>query len=279
MPELPEVETMRRDLQKAVGRKVITAVEVLDPKAVAGGPDSLTTGLAGRHVRSYDRRGKVLILRLDDGRTLLLHPRMTGRFQLLRPHDELPRHARVVFHLSGGQRLVFEDPRRFGRVELRPAGEEEAGTLLCRIGPDATRCDADRLREALRRRRTPIKALLLDQTILAGIGNIYASEICYRCGLDPRTPSHALRLPEVRQLAAATEAVLSEGIALRGTTISDYRTVGGRSGGFQKRLAVYGREGEICLRAGCPGRIQRVVLAGRSTYFCSHCQRKGRRRK
>lgn len=279
MPELPEVETMRRDLQRAVGRRVVTAVEVLDPKAVAGDPDSLATGLTGRYVRAYDRRGKVLMLRLDDGRTLLLHPRMTGRFQLLPPGEDLPRHARVVFHLSGGQRLVFADPRRFGRLELRPAGEEEGGTLLCRLGPDATRCDADRLGEVLRRRRTPIKTLLLDQTVLAGVGNIYASEICYRCGLDPRTPSKALRRPEIRQLAAATEAVLAEGIALRGTTISDYRTVGGESGGFQKRLAVYGREGEVCVRQGCPGRIQRVVLAGRSTYFCSHCQRRGRRRR
>lgn len=279
MPELPEVETMRRDLRKAVGHAAIERVEILDTKVIAGDAAALIAGLAGRHIRVYDRRGKVLILRLDDGNCLLLHPRMTGRFLLLQPGDELSRHARLVLHLAGGRRVVFDDSRRFGRVELLSGGDEDNGALLCRIGPDATVCDAQRLQEVAQRRRTPVKVLLLDQRVLAGVGNIYASEICYRCGLDPRTPSNALRPLEVRQLAAETEAVLAEGIALRGTTISDYRTMGGASGGFQKRLAVYGREGEACSRESCGGTVQRIVLAGRSTYYCNRCQRRGRRRR
>lgn len=278
MPELPEVETMRRDLQRAVGKTRVAAVEVLDAKVVVGAPETLVAGLAGRQVRRYDRRGKVLILRLDSDDVLLMHPRMTGKFVMLQDGEPLSRFARVVFTLEDGRRLVFDDTRRFGRLELTPKGAEEGGRLLCRIGPDATRCDADRLGAALRRRSTPVKVFLLDQRVLAGVGNIYASEICFRCGLDPRTPCRALKGPEVRELATQTEAVLAEGIALRGTTIATYERMGGQSGGFQTRLAVYGREGQPCLREGCVGSIQKVVLAGRSTYYCSHCQRTGRRR-
>lgn len=278
MPELPEVETMRRDLQRALGKTVITAVEVRDPKVVVGEPGALAAALTGRHVRRYERRGKVLILRLDSADTVLLHPRMTGKFKLLKPGEELGKHARVVLTLADARRVVFDDSRRFGRVELARSGEEDAGALLCRIGPDATTCDPVHLGKHLARRRIPVKVFLLDQKVLAGVGNIYASEICHRCGLDPRTPCHTLKGPEVRELAAQTEAVLAEGIAHRGTTISDYRRVGGATGAFQNRLAVYGRAGEGCLREGCPGTIQQVVLGGRSTYFCSHCQRKGRSR-
>jgi formamidopyrimidine-DNA glycosylase len=279
VPELPEVETMRRGLRRAVGKRVFAAVEVCDAKVAVGDAAALITGLVGRHVRRYDRRGKVLILRLDSGDALLLHPRMTGKLQVLEVGQELTRHARIVFTLSDDRRLVLDDTRRFARVELAPSGEEDEGALLCRIGPDATHCDAVRLAEVLRRRRVPVKVLLLDQRVLAGVGNIYASEICFRCGLDPRTPSHALKLAEVHELATQTEQVLAEGIAHRGTTTSDYRTVGGQSGGFQRHLAVYGREGEGCLRPGCRGTIQRIVLGARSTYYCSHCQRKGRRRR
>lgn len=278
MPELPEVETMRRDLQRAVGLARLTAVEVLDAKVIVGPPEAFTERLQGRQVVDYGRRGKILMLHLDSTDVLLVHPRMTGRFVLLAAGEPLSRFARVVFALADGRRLVYDDTRRFGRLELARSGEEEAGQLLGRIGPDATACAPARLAPHLRRRSIAVKAFLLDQTVLAGVGNIYASEICFRCGLDPRTPCRTLTAAEVRELAAQTQRVLAEGIALRGTTIATYTRLGGRTGGFQARLAVYGREGEKCLRAGCRGTIQKVVLSGRSTYYCSQCQRKGRRR-
>jgi formamidopyrimidine-DNA glycosylase len=262
-----------------VGDTAIVTLEVLDSKTVSGKGQAVAAAVAGRHIEHYGRRGKVLILRLDDGAILLLHPRMTGKLKVLADGDELPRHARLVFHLADERRLVFDDSRRFGRVELARGGEEDAGALLCRIGPDATSCDPAHLQVHLSRRRTPVKVFLLDQRVLAGVGNIYASEICYRCGLDPRTPCHSLKPAEVRRLAKETEKVLAEGIAHRGTTIADYRSVDGQSGKFQKRLAVYGREGEACRRRGCPGTVRKIVLSGRSTYFCSHCQRTGRTRK
>lgn len=279
MPELPEVETMRRDLERLLGRRRIAAAEVLDPKVVAGDPATLVRGLVGRRVRDYGRWGKVLLLTLDEGAQLLLHPRMTGRLLALRPAEPLPPHARLVLSLSGGRRVVFDDLRRFGRVEYCPPGEGGGARLVGGLGPDALHCETRDVAPALRRRRGPLKAFLLDQTVVAGVGNIYASEILHHCGLHPLTPGCSLRPAEVELLVATTREVLAEGVAWRGTTIADYRTLQGETGGYQHRLQVYGRGGQPCLREGCPGVIERSVIAGRSTFHCPRCQRTGRQRR
>jgi formamidopyrimidine-DNA glycosylase len=279
MPELPEVETMRRDLQRLVGQATICRVDVRDPKVIYGGARAFAKGLAGRRIEAYKRRGKVLIVHLDGGLRLLVHPRMTGRFFARTADQPLPPHARVVLHLAEGQCVIFDDMRRFGRLELTDAASQDSAKLLCLIGPDALHCDPQRLYEAMQRRSIPVKVLLLDQRVMAGIGNIYASEILFACGLDPRTPCHAIKRAEAVAIAQETERILAASIFARGTTISDYRRPDGGKGKFKQALQVYGREGEPCLRPGCPGHIHKTVLAARSTYFCSHCQRTGRTRK
>lgn len=278
MPELPEVETMRRDLQALAGHAVVTRVEVLDEKVIQGSGAALARRLKGRRLVRFDRRGKVLMLALDSGDVLLAHPRMTGHWLGLGPEHELPGHPRVILHLDNGLRIVFDDSRRFGRLELVREGQLDQACLLRNIGRDALQCVAEDLGEWLSRKRIPIKVALLDQRGVSGIGNIYASEILFRVGLDPRTPSCRVTPEEVQGIARETGRVLREGIKYRGTTLSDYRTPAGGQGGYQRRLQVYGRAGEACLRQECPGTIQKMVLAGRSTYFCSHCQRTGRRR-
>jgi formamidopyrimidine-DNA glycosylase len=279
MPELPEVETMRRDLARAARKASVTQVEVLDEKIIVGPAEEFIAGLTGRHIVSFGRRGKVLIIGLDNDTALLGHPRMTGRLFALKPKQELSRFARVVIHLDSGVRIVFDDIRRFGRLELAQVAAQDDAALLRNIGHDALHCDLDHLQKCFASRSIPIKVALLDQKVVAGIGNIYASEILHHCGLDPRTPSRCVKPKEMAAIARETERVLAEGIEHRGTTIADYRTMDGKRGNYQDLLRVYGREGATCLRDGCAGTIQKIVLAGRSTFYCSHCQRTGRRRR
>lgn len=279
MPELPEVETMRRDLAEVAGHAVVTTVEVLDERLIQGPVDEFISNLTDHSIVDYGRRGKVLILRLDNDMVLLAHPRMTGRLFALRPRQELSHFPRAIITLSNGTRIVFDDIRRFGQLELVPVAEQDAAALLRNIGHDALQSDLDHMRRCFAQRSIPIKVALLDQKIVAGIGNIYASEILFHCRLDPRTPCNRLKPAETAAIAAETKRVLAEGIEYRGTTIADYRTLDGKHGNYQDHLRVYGREGAPCLRPGCRGTIRKIVLAGRSTYFCSDCQKTGRQRR
>lgn len=279
MPELPEVETMRSDLERAAAGRLVERVEVLDEKVVVGPAEEFARGLTGRRLVEFGRRGKVLIIRLDNDTALLGHPRMTGRLFALKTKQEMSRFARVVIHLDNGARIVFDDIRRFGRLEIVPVATQDEAQLLRNIGHDALHCDLDHLRKCFAKRSIPIKVALLDQKVVAGIGNIYASEILFHCGLDPRTPSRCVKPKEMAAIARETERVLAEGVEHRGTTISDYRTPDGEKGNYQDRLKVYGREGAPCPREGCGGTIKKIVLSGRSTYYCTHCQRTGRSRK
>jgi len=290
MPELPEVETMRRDLEALADQAVVARVQVLDEKVIQGSARAFARGLKGRRFVSFGRRGKVLILGLEPqaGRglvtaptpdvVLLAHPRMTGHWLGLEPEHELSRFARVVLHLDSGRRLVFDDSRRFGRLELVRGNCDDA-CLLRNIGADALQVDEAALGAWLSRKRVAIKVALLDQRGVSGIGNIYASEILFRIGLDPRTPSCRVTKAEVAAIARETERVLGESIEYRGTTLMNYRTANGDQGAFRRKLRVYGHEGEPCRRKGCGGTVKRIVQGGRSTYFCSHCQRTGRRRR
>jgi len=279
MPELPEVETMRRDLEALAGQAVVTRVQVLDEKVIQGSARAFARGLKGRRFVSFGRRGKVLMLGLDGGAVLLAHPRMTGHWLGLEPEHDLPAHPRVIFHLDSGHRLVFDDARRFGRLELVRGGCVGEACLLRNIGEDGLRVDETALADWLSRKRVAIKVALLDQRGVAGIGNIYASEILHRVGLDPRTPACRVKPDELRAIARETERVLGESIEYRGTTLVNYRTANGDQGAFRRKLRVYGHEGEPCRRRGCEGTIQRIVQGGRSTYFCSRCQRTGRHRR
>lgn len=282
MPELPEVETVRRGIEsRVVGRRIGEVTVGRERSVRRVGREAVITGLTGATVVSADRRGKYLLCGLDTGDTMMIHLRMSGRV-IVAPHGtERPPHTHVVLPLAprDGTReeMWFVDPRTFGEVVVYdPAEEDEVLPELARLGVDPIRdpFDADVLRAALRGRRGALKPLLLSQHVVAGIGNIYADEILHRCRMRWDRPVDSLRRPQVQLLAEQTVAVLSEAIEAGGSTLDDtqYVDVEGNTGWFQLNHLVYGREGEGCLTCG-KSRIRRVVAAGRSTSYCARCQR------
>lgn len=255
MPELPEVESTVRVLRPRVVGKSLVALEALDP-ALAYVPSLLRLPAL---VRALERRGKCVLFQLEE-HLVILHLRMSGRL-LWSQEGPWPPHTRLVLRFPQGN-VLFVDVRRLGTVMVAPEFSEE-------LGPDAL-SDLDFLSEAVKKSRAPIKVWLLDQRNIAGIGNIYAAEILFRAGIDPRRPASSLRSEEVARLRAAIPAVLGEAIEALGTTLADraYQTPEGEAGDYVPQ--VYGREGLPCKVCGTP--IERIELGGRGTYFCPHCQ-------
>lgn len=270
MPELPEVETVVRGLQGLVGRR-ITDVEVRWERTVAV-PDveTFVRRLQGRRIEEIKRRGKWVVIRLDGGFFLLIHLRMSGRLVVGWGSGADDRHLRVVLVLDDGSRLFFSDPRKFGRMALVEDPEHLLGDLG--LEPLDEGFTVERLRDRLAGRRARLKSLLLDQRVVAGLGNIYADEVLWRARLHPLRRADRLTEEEVARLHRAIRDVLREAIAGRGTTLRDGRYVGadGRPGGFAPRLAVYRRTAQPCPRCGTP--IQRIRVGGRGTHFCPRCQ-------
>ncbi len=272
MPELPEVETIRRELEPLISGKRFAPPFLHMPSTVAyPNPEGFTAGLTGRTVKSIGRRGKYLFINLDRG-ILVVHLRMTGN--LLYAEGDPPdseRFLRLSFPFTDGSGLYFSDMRRFGRVWLVSGEDELQRIVLKRIGPDIfNEVDKQQFIGLLAKRdRGRIKALLLDQGFAAGMGNIYTDECLFRCGLHPRRQAVTLSRVEAEELYEAIRMVLAEGIKYGGTTFRDYRNARGALGDFQSRLAVYGRKGEHCR---CGSVIEKTVVAGRGTYYCPNCQ-------
>ena len=275
MPELPEVETVRRRLEpELVGRR-LERVDIRDPRLTRPfDPAGVAAELEGELVAALDRRGKYLVFRFESGRVLLVHLRMTG--QLLHANgDSLPAedaHRRAVVRLDDGSDVIYRDVRRFGTWLLVEPGE--LGPYLDdRVGhePLARAFTPKRLGEVLVGRRAPVKAVLLDQRRLAGVGNIYADEALWRAGIHPRRPAGELADAEIAALHRSVRAALRAGIARHGATLSNYRQPDGASGRMQEEFKVYGRGGEPCDRCGTP--IEKTRVAGRGTWYCPSCQR------
>jgi formamidopyrimidine-DNA glycosylase len=277
MPELPEVEVTRRRLEPHwVGARIERVAAGAPSYFFLTAPGTLAKKLAGRTAVSLGRHGKHLIAELDDGSRLLCHLGMTGQM-FVAPENEADAlvdehvHLRLTLSAKGRAKrdvLVFRDVRKFGKVEWLAAGAS-AGRLE-RMGPDALAIDAAALEAALSSRAIPIKSALLDQTILAGVGNIYADEALYLAGIAPRRPARRVTPAECKALVKTLRRVLDAAIALGGSTISDFRHPDGGIGGYQQNHRVYGREGEPCPRCKTP--ITRMVIAQRSTHFCARCQ-------
>ncbi|MGQ9477276.1 MAG: bifunctional DNA-formamidopyrimidine glycosylase/DNA-(apurinic or apyrimidinic site) lyase [Candidatus Bipolaricaulia bacterium] len=265
MPELPEVETIRRGLEKGLLHARLSEIEVRDQRLLRDCSISELGKLRGSSLKGVARRGKFLILEFD-GRALVIHLRMTGR---LLPQEE--DHTRLVLQFSSGRQLVLDDPRRFATLHCTRVSELERLEPLRKLGiePLTPSYTLANFEEILRTKRE-IKRLLLDQEELAGLGNIYANEALFRAGLNPLRRADSLSPEEAKRLFEAIPKLLEEAIALQGTTISDYRTASGESGGFQLLLKVYGRAGEPCSRCGTP--IEQIEQGGRSSYFCPKCQ-------
>jgi formamidopyrimidine-DNA glycosylase len=269
MPELPEVETVRRSLLPIVGAR-IDAVEVREPRLRRMLAHDFARRLTGRAIRGIERRGKYLLFLLSGDDALLAHLGMSGAL-LLQPTGTPPQtHDHVSLRLSGDRQVIFNDPRRFGLLRV---GRLNELVELRNVGPDPL-SDAFSLGDlaALTRgRKKPVKNLLMDQHALGGIGNIYANEILFRAGIRPGRQARRLTRAELQRLFDMTRAVLHSAIRLGGSSISDYRDSAGRPGYFQLRLNVYDRAGQPCRRCHTP--VRRVVHAGRSSFYCPACQR------
>jgi formamidopyrimidine-DNA glycosylase len=290
MPELPEVETVRRGLEPILEGRRLDRVEQRRPDLRFPFPARFAERLTGRRVTALDRRGKVLLVHLDDGHTWLVHLGMSGCFRIDGPggtgdddkqedKQDDHRHDHLIVETSDGRTLRFHDPRRFGFMDLLPTASLSGNPFLASLGPDpfSTGFDAAWLARACRARRAPLKAVLLDQAVVAGMGNIYASESLFRARLSPERPAATLNGRQTGRLARAIRAVFSEAIAAGGSTLRNHRQPSGELGCFQHAFAVYGRAGLGCPGCRCDptrtGGIRRIVQSGRSTYFCADRQR------
>lgn len=275
MPELPEVETTRRHLEPVLVGAVIDRVDLRRDRMARRQerPSDLAERMAGRRVLSLGRRGKFLLGSLSGDLTWVSHLGMSGRLSIGDGSEPLPPHTNVIVHLRSGPQVRFVDPRTFGFMAALTAGETESA--LAAIGPDALDAlpPVRALAAGLSGRTAPIKALLLDQRLIAGLGNIYADEVLFRTRVAPHRPGGSLRPEEIKALRAAIPVVLQAALRRGGTSLDDlaYLLPDGRAGEYTARLSAYGREGEPCRR--CGGVIERSVVRGRSSYWCRGCQR------
>lgn len=281
MPELPEVETVRRGLAPHLEGHTIIRAEARRPDLRWPLPPDLVQVLTGARVTALHRRSKYILAELEHRGSLLLHLGMSGRMLIEgEPQGEfhrdpaiLPRHDHVVFWTDQGTRITFNDARRFGMVDLVAPGATHP--LLAHLGPEPLSADFDAgvLARAFAGKRGPVKTALLDQHIVAGLGNIYVCEVLHRAGIDPQRAAGSLADTQLAALVGHIRDVLAEAIAAGGSSLRDHRQATGELGYFQHSFRVYGREGAPCPAPGCGGQIARIVQSGRSSFFCPLCQK------
>ena len=292
MPELPEVETVRRGLQPFMEGATVKQVEQNRPDLRFPFPERFGERLTGHRIEALGRRAKYLTIHLDDGLSVISHLGMSGSFRIEADdargipggfHHEKSKnsvHDHVVFHLArpdgASARIIYNDPRRFGFMLFAEKGTLDDHPLLKNLGvePTGNRLSGDILAGLFEGRRTPLKAALLDQRLIAGLGNIYVCEALWRAGLSPMRPSGSIArdMETLDRLAETIRAVIAEAIAAGGSSLRDYIQANGALGYFQHSFSVYGREAEPCRNPRCSGAVERVVQAGRSTFFCASCQ-------
>jgi len=290
MPELPEVETVRRGLEPVLVGNAFARVEQRRADLRFPLPENFGMRLSGRTVEALDRRAKYLLARLDDGEVLVMHLGMTGRFRIdhangasIAPQAQrkVPKHEHIVFHLGDGTAVRYSDTRRFGLMDLIRAERLDTHALFKGLGiePLSPAFTPEWLAGRLKGKATSIKAALLDQRLIAGLGNIYACEALHRAGISPIKLAGTLATKsgkptkKVEALVDAIKAVLADAIKAGGSSLRDYRHADGRLGRFQHRFKTYNRGGRPCPRKGCGGTVRRIVQGGRSTFYCPTCQR------
>lgn len=283
MPELPEVETVRRGLLPVMEGKRIVAATVNRPDLRWPFPERMKERLTGKRIKALRRRSKYILADLDSGETLIIHLGMSGRMlisgqmvgEFHHPHPAPAKHDHVVFDMEGGARVTFNDARRFGAMDLFPANGDEHYWLLKDLGPEplGNAFDESYLIGRLKGKNSPIKSVLLDQGIVSGLGNIYVCEVLFRAGINPKRKAGQLSSARVASLVPIIREVLAEAIEAGGSSLKDYRQADGELGYFQHVFRVYDREGEACTAQGCNGVITRIVQSGRSSFYCPVCQR------
>jgi formamidopyrimidine-DNA glycosylase len=274
VPELPEVETVVRDLRGAVTGRTVTRVDVLHGGVIRFPlPEAFAAGLQGARVRAVERIGKFILCPLDSGDELVVHLGMTGHLLVMSPEAPLAPHTHVRALLDDGRELRYDDARRFGRVLLGSRDALRAARVLPALGVDplTTEYTAAHLDTVLRRTTRTLKAALLDQAGIAGLGNIYVDETCHLAGVRPTRRCHRLTRRERQAIHDAIPVILHKAIANRGSSIDDYRDLWNASGSMQEQLQVYGRGGQPCFRCGAI--LARTVIGGRTTVYCPRCQR------
>lgn len=292
MPELPEVETVRRGLAPVLVGSRVARIDARRPDLRFPLPERFGERLAGQDIVGLERRAKYLIATLSSGEDLVMHLGMTGRFSVVhkdfihRPGEYIhetgpdPAHDHVVLHLSDGTQVIYNDPRRFGFMVMMPHAERPEHALFRKLGaePLSDELTADYLVRRALGKKVNLKAFLMDQHVVAGLGNIYVSEALFQAGLSPDRVASTLAnrrggVEKAEKLVASIKDVLQRAIQAGGSTLRDYRNADGKKGAFQERFSVYDREGAACLTPGCRGEIRRAVHAGRATFFCRRCQR------
>jgi formamidopyrimidine-DNA glycosylase len=280
VPELPEVETIRRALAPAVEGHVVERMEVPDPRwCEPAPPEEVAAAVEGRRIEAIERRGKYLDWVLEDEVHLVMHLRMTGNILLVRPEDEQPPYVRVVLALDDGRRALFTDPRRFGTgiVLLGDAARDAYFSERLGVEPLSPDFTAEGLKALAKGRKQPVKAFLLNQERIAGVGNIYADEALFRARIHPLRPVGTLTRTQLEALRQGVIDSLNAGIDARGASIDDFRHPDGARGSFQDRFLIHLREGQPCI--GCPGVVKKIRAAGRGTYVCESCPPKPRARR
>lgn len=283
MPELPEVETVMRGLQPSMEGAVIAQAQVNRPDLRWPFPEGMAERLTGARVLALRRRSKYILAELDRGETLLVHLGMSGRMtvsgdplgQFAHDHPQLAKHDHVVFDMENGARVTFNDPRRFGAMDLIETAGLAEHKLLKVLGPEPLGNDFHEahLIAAFAGKNTPVKSALLDQGIIAGLGNIYVCEALFRSGISPKRKAGQLAATRVAGLVPIIRQVLEDAIKAGGSSLKDFRQANGELGYFQHSFDVYGREGDPCRRDGCGGTIARITQSGRSSFYCGKCQR------
>ena len=283
MPELPEVETVRRGLAPVMEGHVIVRADVNRPDLRWPFPDAMSARLTGQTVQQLRRRSKYILADLSGGETLLIHLGMSGRMLIsgdplgvfAHEHPAPEKHDHVVLHMDNGARITFNDPRRFGAMDLMDTATAAQHKLLAVLGPEPLGNDFNEqvLIDAFDGKNTPIKSALLDQRIVAGLGNIYVCEALFRSGISPKRKAKNIASKRVASLVPIIRDVLSDAIDAGGSSLRDFRQADGELGYFQHSFDVYGREGEPCRREGCGGTVGRILQSGRSSFYCAECQR------
>ena len=272
MPEMPEVETVRRTLTPLAVGKTIKRVDVWYDKVIVGDVKSFQQQLKGKTIKKIDRYGKYLLFRLGD-LTIVSHLRMEGKYRLITADAPREKHEHLQFIFTDGSALRYDDVRKFGRLQLVETGTERIVTGIKHLGPEALSPEftEDYFAKALKNKTKKIKNLLLDQTVVAGLGNIYVDEVLWQAKINPVAESKDLTKQQVQDLYEAINSTIKEAIKLGGTTVHSFLNAEGQAGGYQDRLEVYGRAGEDCLR--CGGKLVKIKVNGRGTTYCPNCQR------
>lgn len=272
MPEMPEVETVRRTLTPLAVGKTIKRVDVWYDKVIVGDVKSFQQQLKGKTIEKIDRYGKYLLFRLGD-LTIVSHLRMEGKYRLITADAPIEKHEHLQFIFTDGSALRYDDVRKFGRLQLVKTGTERIVTGIKHLGPEALSPEftEDYFAKSLKNKTKKIKNLLLDQTLVAGLGNIYVDEVLWQAKINPVAEPKDLTKQQVQDLYEAINSTIKEAIKLGGTTVHSFLNAEGQAGGYQDRLEVYGRAGEDCLR--CGGKLVKIKVNGRGTTYCPNCQR------